>query len=197
MKKTLLLTLFFFGLGQIVFAQKEETLAGSAHIKGGFGGPYFIFSQADGANGYGAGGGGGFIINDFFFGGFGEGQSFGRRRYNNRDYDLNLGYGGIWLGYTYRGYKVIHLYSSAKIGWGSASLQRNDGDPFNGNDINDSVFAIAPEVGAEANLLHWFRLGATVGYRFVNGLNTLPGFSSGDFNSPTFALTLRFGAFGY
>ena len=198
--KNALLPLFF--LAGLAFspsaqAQKEETLAGSARVKGGFGAPFFTFSQADDNAGFGGGGGGAFIINDFFIGGFGEGASFGNRRYNNRNYDLSLGYGGFWLGYTYPSHKLIHLYSSLKIGWGNASQLRADDDPFDGDQINDHIFALHPELGAEINLVHWFRLGFTAGFRLVGGVGSLPTVRSGDFNSPTLGITLRFGKFGY
>lgn len=197
MKKILLLTLLWLGFCQLGISQKEETLGNTARVKGGFGGPYFLFSQADGRSGGGAGGGGAFIINDFFIGGFGQGETFGRRRYNNRNYDLALGGGGFWLGYAYPSHKLFHLYTSMKIGWGAAALNRVDDNPFNDNDITDGVFLLIPEIGAEVNLLHWFRLAFTGGFRFVGGVDSLPGYSTTDFNSPTLAITLRFGAFGY
>ena len=197
MKMKFFLVLSGICLSTFLWSQQEETLANNARVKGGFGGPFFLFSQADGKSGGGAGGGGAFIVNDFFIGGYGQGESFGQRRYNNRNYDVTLGSGGFWLGYAYPSHKLLHLYSSLKLGWGSAGLRRQDDDPFDNDDINDSVFVIAPEVGAEVNIIHCFRIGFTAGYRVVGGLHDLPGFSSNDFNSPTLALTFRFGGFGY
>ena len=197
MKKTLLLLLAVLCINLPAFSQKEETVANSSGIKGGFGGPYFLFSQAGGSGGGGAGGGGAFIINDFFIGGYGQGENFGRRRIGNRNYDVSLGGAGFWFGYAYPSYKLLHLYTSLKVGWGSATLNRKNEEPFDVPDYSDGVFMFSPEIGAEVNLLHWFRLAFTGGYRFVGGLNTLPGFNSNDFNSPTLAITLRFGAFGY
>lgn len=197
MKNTICTAVAVFLAATMALGQREETLASGAKIKGAFGGPFFTYGQVDGNSGGGAGGGGAFILNDFFIGGFGLGETFGSRRYNNRNYDVTLGYGGFWLGYVYPSYKVVHLYSSLKIGWGSAALRRRDNDPFDNDDIRDGVFVLSPEIGVEVNILHWFRAGFTGGYRLVSGLNTLPGFASQDYNSPTFALTLRFGGFGY
>lgn len=196
MKKVLFFLAASLCIATLAFSQREETLANSSGIKGGFGGPFFLFSTADGNAGGGAGGGGAFIINDFFIGGYGQGESFGRRRYNNRNYDVTLGSGGFWLGYAYPSHKVLHIYTSLKLGWGTAALRRPGGDNFE-DDITDGVFMVAPEVGAEVNLLHWFRLAFSGGYRVVGGLHGLPGFSTNDFNSPTLAITLRFGGFGY
>ncbi len=197
MNKLYLPLLFCLGLGSFGFSQKQETLASSARVKGGFGSLYFLFGQADGHNGAGAGLGGAFIINDFFIGGYGQNEVFDRRRYSGREYLVGLGSGGFWLGYVPASYKVVHLYSALKVGWGSAALRRTDSEPYTNDNITDGVFVLAPEIGAEVNILRWFRLGFTGGYRFVSGLNTLPGYAYNDFNSPTLALTLRFGKYGY
>lgn len=197
MRKTNLLLLLSLSLATLATAQKQETIANSVKIKGGFGSPYFLFSQADGRAGGGIGGGGAFILNDFFVGAYVQSESFGQRRYSGRDYILGLNSGGFWLGYVPNSYKVVHLYSSLKIGWGSALLRRDDNDPYDNDDIRDAVFVLAPEIGAEFNVLRWFRIGLTGGYRAVGLLNTLPGYSYNDFNSPTLALTFRFGKFGY
>lgn len=196
MNKIFILILISLGLFHQAQAQKQETLANSGRIQGGFGALLFPFSQADGHSGAGAGAGGAIIVNDFFIGGYGQGESFDRHRYNGRNYFVGLNSGGIWLGYTYPSHKVLHLYTSMKIGWGSATLNRDDNDPFDNDQINDGVVVLNPEIGAELNILRWFRLGITGGYRLVGGLNTLPGYASNDFNSPTLALTLRFGKFG-
>ncbi len=197
MKKThFILFLLLFGAAWLQ-AQKEETLTSGARVKGGFGGPFFLYSNTDGQSGGGGGGGGAFIINDFFIGGFGQGETFGQRTISSRRYTVGLGFGGFWLGYVYPSHKVVHLFTSLKVGWGSATLQRDDNDPFNGNDYTDGVFVTAPEIGVEVNVVHWFRIAFTGGYRLVGGVQSLPGFASGDFNSPTLGLTMRFGKFGY
>ncbi len=197
MKKTHFAVLFVLVCFGTAFCQKEETLAGSSRVKGGFGSPFFTFSQASGQNGIGAGVGGAFIINDFFIGAFGQGESFGPRRYNGRDYNLTISNGGFWLGYAYPSHKLAHLYTSMKIGWGNVALARTDREPFDPDGIRDNVFVLNPEIGAEVNLLHWFRLCLSVGYRSVSGVNTLPTVQSNDFNGATFGITMRFGGFGY
>ncbi|MBL7797777.1 MAG: hypothetical protein JNJ90_14880 [Saprospiraceae bacterium] len=197
MKKTHFTALFVLVCFGTAICQKEETLAGSSRVKGGFGSPFFTFSQASGQNGVGAGVGGAFIVNDFFIGASAQGESFGIRRYNGRDYNLTLTHGGFWLGYAYPSYKLVHLFTSMKIGWGNVALSQPNRDPFDPNSIRDNVFVLSPEIGTEVNLLHWFRLCLTVGYRSVSGVSTLPTVNRSDFNGATFGITMRFGGFGY
>lgn len=197
MKKTHFTALFVLACFGTAICQKEETLASSSRVKGGFGSPFFTFSQASEENGVGAGIGGAFIVNDFFIGAATQGESFGLRRYQGRDYNLALTYGGFWLGYAYPSHKLVHLFTSMKVGWGDAALIQSKHEPFDPNTIRDNVFVLSPEIGAEVNLLHWFRLCLTVGYRSVNGVNTLPTVNRSDFNGATFGITMRFGGFGY
>jgi len=197
MNKTHLTALFVLACFTTALCQKEETLASSSRVKGGFGSVFFPFSQASEQNGAGAGIGGAFIVNDFFFGASAQGEAFGARRYNGRDYTLTLTHGGFWLGYAYPSHKLVHLFTSMKIGWGNVALAQRNRDPFDPNNIRDNVFVLSPEIGAEVNLLHWFRLCLTLGYRSVSGIDTLPTVSSDDFNGATFGITMRFGGFGY
>jgi hypothetical protein len=197
MYRILFALLFTAGAITLSQAQPEETLFENARVVGGFGGPTITLAEGDGVYGVGAGGGGGVIVNSFFLGGFGQGESYGRRTFNDTRYTVSLGYGGLWLGYVYPSHKVVHLFNTVKLGWGGVSLN-NFSEPINIRD-SDGVFVINPEVGVELNVLHWFRIAGTVGYRFVEGIepNRLPDISENDFNSPTFALTFRFGGFGY
>lgn len=175
----------------------EETITGEAHIKGGFGGPFFVYSNVGERDGGGAGGGGAFIIDNIFIGGFGQGETFGRVTLEDQKYYLSLGYGGFWLGYVNQSHKLVHFIGTLKVGWGGAVLS-HDGEDGDDHDIEyeDEAFILHPEAGLELNVAHWFRIAAQGGYRFMNGVNELPGFSSNDFDSPSFALVMRFGNFG-
>lgn len=198
MKKRLLTTLLLFIAILSLQAQRQETLRSTTRNKGGFGGLYFVTSQADGDPGGGAGLNGAFIRNDWFFGGFLQIESFDRRRVSNRNYQPSLFFTGPWVGYAYPSHKLIHLYTSLRLGWGFAVLNRQDNDPFNNDeDYSDFIFAFMPEIGAEINALSWLRIAATLGYRSVSNLTGLPTYSQRDFNSPTFAVSLRLGSFGY
>jgi hypothetical protein len=103
-------------------AQVEETLADRGKKPGGFGGPFFLYSTVGERHGGGAGGGGGFVIDNFFIGVFGQGETFGKISYTDEDYYLSLGYGGLWLGYTVPSHKLVHVFGSMKIGGGGVIL---------------------------------------------------------------------------
>lgn len=189
------LLLFSFALlGSLALtAQDTETLFKNATITGGFGGPIFEYSTFDGNYQPGAGGGGGIVAKNFFIGGFGMGFSdLAEVRINNQTYELGLGYGGIWLGYTPLTHKVIHPYVSGRIGWGTAELEPIDEDL---EDIEDRIMALTPEIGLELNVFKWFRVSGAASYRFITGVGNLPDFSNEDFSNFGGILTLRFGGF--
>ncbi len=194
---TMLRYLFFFlaplFLAIKCYGQEDQTLLKGARIRGGFGGPTWVFSRAVGDAGWGVGGGGGVIIGSLFIGGFGQGETFGRRVVQGREHQFSLGYGGLWLGVAYPSHRLVHLYGSLKLGVGGVSLLPRQGG---GEGFNDSVALITPEVGAEVNITKWFRLVGHVGHRWVAGLDGLgPYANSEDFNSVVWGLTLRFGSF--
>jgi len=173
---------------------KEETLFGSIDHIGGFGGPMIEVSSINGETVADVGGGGALILDNFFFGGYGLGTDAPNIQIGLEQFDIDFGHGGLWFGFVAPPYKVAHVYSSFKLGWGEANLKDNDGDKL----FSDNVLVLTPEVGVELNITHWFKLAFSGGYRFVDGVNTLPGDLTDDsFSSPFGALTFRFGGFGY
>ena len=88
-------------------------------------------------------------------------------------------------------HKLVHLYSSFKVGWGSVDLRIDDEKKF-----NDNLLALTPEIGVEFNVTNWFKLGVTGGFRYVSGIEELPVLTDDDFTGMTGALTFRFGGFG-
>jgi hypothetical protein len=183
-----LITLTAFG------QKKEETLFSNINHIGGFGGPLIEVSSINGETVADVGGGGALILNNFFFGGYGLGTDAPNITIDSESLDIDFGHGGLWFGYAASPYKVVHLYSSFKLGWGEANLTDKDGDKL----FSDNVLVLTPELGVELNLTHWFKLGITGGYRYVDGVSTLPaGLTDDSFSSPFGALTFRFGGFGY
>lgn len=193
----------YFGLLLILMgftfaaAAQTETLSGlSKKGGGGFGGPILEMSNITGVTGVTVGGGGAAIIGEFFFGGFGQGSGDGEAVFNNERYDVSLGVGGFWLGYTPRSHKLIHPYTSLKIGWGGVNMDLEEDDDNSRDDFNSRITLIQPELGLELNITRWFRLAMTGGYRYVSGVNNLPGdLSNQDFRSVIGNLTFRFGGF--
>jgi hypothetical protein len=172
---------------------QHETIFGSARVVGGFGGPIIEFGLSNDI-GNAIGGGGGIVINNFFFGGYGMGTVDFEALIDDELTEIGLGHGGFWLGSTYRPHKVLHLYGSARIGWGAIEI------PVDQPDVRfeelDKVFVVTPELGVELNVTRWFRLGATVGYRILQGANEANGYTNNDFQGAVAGLTLRFGWFG-
>ena len=173
---------------------KQETLFGNVNHIGGFGGPMIEVSTVNGETVADVGGGGALILDNFFFGGYGLGTDAASINVGGENLDIDFGHGGLWFGFVAQPYKLMHLYSSFKLGWGSADLKDNYGDKL----FSDNVLVLNPEVGVELNITNWFKLGITGGYRFVDGVTSLPGELNDDsFSSPFGALTFRFGGFGY
>lgn len=173
--------------------QESQTLFKNSRIRGGFGGPIFSWSKANGKTGFGAGGGGGVVLDNVFIGLFGMGETFDR--VNIGQDQIALGYGGLWLGYTIPSHKILHLYTSVKIGAGGVAITDFQDDWEFEDDWTDATLVVVPEAGLELNIARWFRLGGTVGYRFVNGFEGWSGYDKNDLNAPVYALTFRFGWF--
>jgi len=193
--KTTIKTLVFCLIAFSSFGQnKQETLFGGVNHIGGFGGLTIEISKINGQMVADVGGGGGLILDNFFFGGYGQGTDAASIPMGIGELDINFGHGGLWFGFIAPSHKVVHVYSSFKLGWGEASLQEKDGDEVE----SDNVLVLTPEIGVELNITSWFRLAFTGGYRFVDGVNNLSlGLNDDSFSSPFGALTFRFGGFGY
>jgi hypothetical protein len=176
-----------------LFAQ-HETLLNDIDVIGGFGGPILEISEINGQIGADVGGGGALLLNGFFLGGYGMGTDFPTHSISNGenrgDYDISFRHGGLWLGYTSQPFKVAHLFFSTKLGWGRAELEQDDETVF-----RDRMFAVTPELGIEFNITQWFRIAATGGYRWVNGIEDIPTLGNEDFSSPTGTITFSFGGF--
>ena len=193
MKTTLHIIAFCFITLTSFSQDREETLFGNINRIGGFGGPLLEISSINGETVADIGGGGALILNDFFIGGYGLGTDAPNFTFESELYDIEFGHGGFWLGFATPQHKIIHMYSSFKLGWGETNLVDSQGD----KQYSDNVLVLTPEVGFELNITHWFKFGITGGYRFVDGVNSLPGGLNDDsFSSPFGALTFRFGGFG-
>lgn len=189
--KTILLFVLSFTLSTAVIGQ-AETLFSDANSYGGFGGPFIEFSNINGTLVGDVGGGGALIINNLFIGGYGLGNDAASVTLENDEiYDIDFGHGGLWFGYTYNQHKLIHLYTSFRVGWGEVELLQNDDKAF-----DDNFLALAPEAGVELNITSWFKLGLSGGYRYVSGVEDLPVLTNADFTGMFGALTFRFGGFG-
>lgn len=191
MKKLLIVLSLFLSAG---WAQAQhETLFGQQHVFGAFGGPLVEYNINNSEVSTSAGGGGGIILGNLFLGGYGlaSADQFDNLIENNR-VELQMAHGGFWIGAVYPSGKLLHAFSSVKLGWGALDVEIDE-DDF---DTNDAIFVTTPEIGIEVNLLKWFRVAGTVGYRFTSGVNNTPNLSNEDFSNMVGGVTFRFGAFG-
>lgn len=173
---------------------QHETVFGRARVVGGFGGPLFEWGLGNDLN-TSIGGGGGIVIDNVFIGAYGMGSVDFEKLFQDDDIEqLDLGHGGFWLGVSWPTYKLVHLYGSARIGWGAVNVDLKDPN-LEYRDV-DKVFVMTPEIGVEINLTRWFRASGAVGYRYLSGANETRGYTDDDFRGALANLTLRFGWFG-
>lgn len=190
MRNLFVLALLFAGM-TAVQAQRHQTLFSDLDVVGAFGGPIVELSTIRGESITDVGGGGALILEDFFLGGYGLGNDQANVQIGSDLYDIKFRHGGLWFGYVPKSYKVAHLYSSARVGWGRTEL-RLDGR----REYSDRIFVLTPEIGVEFNVFDFFKLAVTGGYRWVNGIDRLPAeVKNEDFNSPFAMFSFRFGGF--
>lgn len=175
-----------------VFTQ-QETLFKHIRVRGGFGGPITEYSIGNDFN-TSVGGGGAIVLNSFFIGGYGLASTDFNKLYEDGDLKvLDIGHGGIWLGGTFMPHKLLHIYGSARLGWGAINIELDDTVPY--RDL-DKIFVMTPEIGLEMNVARWFHIAGTVGYRATTGVNENFGYTDEEFSGLVGAVTLRFGWFG-
>ncbi len=177
-----------------LFGQQQETLFGKSRVIGAFGGPIVDYNFANDNVQISFGGGGALIVGNFFFGGYGMGSTSQRWDDNADPFKIDLGHGGFWIGGTYPSHKLIHLFSSVKIGWGAVGIKFYDNSDAT---IDDNVFVLTPEVGIELNIFRWLRFAASANYRWVDGIDpSISGLDRTHYDGFGTTLTFRVGGFG-
>jgi hypothetical protein len=193
-KKGLLISLFVFAWGATLTAQDEtQFLIDGPMEVSGFGGPMAELSWVKNRPIYSFGGGGGALFNkQFFLGGYGQGNLVLDPifTYNNQPVKLEMGHGGLWLGYWLKPESIAHLGVSSRFGWGGIGLV----DESNNLLLSDGLFLIQPQLHGELNVLPFMKLSLAAGYRLSLGVNNAY-FTATDFNSPTVWFGIYFGWF--
>lgn len=175
-------------------SDKPKTLIGNdPEDISGFGGVLFSFTPIDGALSTLTGGGGAVLFdNTFFIGGYGLGLT-GNKEFsqNAEDFTSSYGHGGFWIGYVIKPDELLHLGIDTKLGWGGISTKSKTTNEI----VNeDDVFIFNPQIFGEANIAYWFKINATLGFQKTIGVDDFY-FKSGDFDGPTFGISLLFGWF--
>ena len=185
--------MLLFLLSQSLLAQEDETLFSRGTSVGGFIATLTEVGNIHDETRSSVGGGIGLVVDNLFLGAYGLGSADYERWIQGDDSYIDMAHGGLWVGYNYKTYKLYHLYTSMKVGWGAIDID-TDRDIFRNGDV-DGIFVLTPEVGIELNVARWFRIAGTLNYRIVDGVET-ESFSNSDFSGVNFGLTLRFGWFG-
>lgn len=112
---------------------------------------------------------------------------------------MQFGYGGAMVRYHLFSRSVVNLGVGALLGAGGLTIgtwdsSSNDWAHDYKHMRSEAVFVLEPQVGAYANFTRWLRIGGTVGYRIVSGVNT-QGVSAGDLSAPTLGGVLQGGWF--
>lgn len=192
MKKLILA--FYTCLFLTQLTAQHESLFGSARVVGAFGAPIMEVGFNNELS-TAVGGGAGIVINSIFVGAYGMGSVNFEQLLETGEVDrLDLGHGGLWLGFTVSPHSLLHLYGSGRVGWGVVNVSFND--PGIRYDELDKIFVATPEIGLEMNLARWFRVVGTIGYRYVDGVSENHGFTNEDFSGAVLGLGVRVGWFG-
>lgn len=189
-------------------AKKDKapaTLFGSKDMTfSGYGAPTVRFGNAAGKWAVYHGMRGGLIINDSFVIGAGgmclaypyDREELTGRVYTGTEDRTAFGYGGMLFEYHFFPKDLINFSVGTLIGGGSAGfhggdMDRGSGMGWRGGNI---FFVTEPEVMAYVNVTRFFRIGAGVTYRFVNGID-ISGLKDSDFRGLNGSLLLAFGWF--
>lgn len=182
----------------------EQTLIPSRITSGGYGAPVQRYSTVAGNSVLFSGLEGGWIVNHRFVVGA---AAYGLATQNVRNAGaalrdskgrapvVEMGYGGVTLGYTPQPMKLVHLTLQALIGGGGVTYDVEDIDGIRAEDAPaDGFFVAEPSVHAELNVSTFLRIGLGGGYRFVSGAS-LDGLRDRDLRGTSASLTFKLGRF--
>lgn len=189
---SLLLCVFIASIGQT----QDRTIFNRSNIEtiGGFGGPILQVARIGDRSAPAFGGGGGVVIDDFFIGGFGAGFGVEDWREGLIDQEVSIGYGGLWLGYSFLDEKLVHPYVSLQAAVGGLEISTGDIADLTLEEFTIGI--INPEIGAEINITEWFKFSPTVGYRWINNFDKTDVITPEDIRNFYLGLNFRFGYFG-
>ncbi|MEL7120258.1 MAG: hypothetical protein AAFO07_12480 [Bacteroidota bacterium] len=189
-----LLVFLLFACCAFSLSAQHESLFGRTRLVGAFGAPIVEIGYKNSMN-TGVGFGGALVFSDFFLGAYGIANGDFDGWLEDDDLDkLDLGHGGLWLGFTPARHRLVHLYTSARVGWGAVDIDLRDGG-VRYSEL-DKVFVFTPEAGLELNIFRWLRVAGTFSYRMVSGLEENSVLSNDDLTGAMTNITVRIGGFG-
>jgi hypothetical protein len=109
-----------------------------------------------------------------------------------QELDLEMGYGGGWVEYTFSPLRLVHVSIGTLVGGGGLSLRFHDGGSLGSG--SDAFFVVEPVVVAELNLASFARADLGAAYRWVTGVD-MAGLSYSDVAGFSVVALLKFGKF--
>lgn len=182
----------------------EQTLIRKPIANGGYGAPVQRLSVIDGNSVLFSGLEGGWIINHrFVLGAAGYGLATQNvrnggtplRDSRGRAPVVEMGYGGVTLGYVQQPTKLVHLSVQTLVGGGGITYDVMDIAGMRPEDApSDAFFVAEPSLQAELNVTSFFRIALGGGYRFVSGAR-FDGLRDASLSGGSVSLGFRFGQF--
>jgi len=182
MRKQLLI-LALVVLAQGAFAQNKRSsdefgtiLSNDAGSNGGYGALSIAYTEIDNKDAFVVGARGGWIINHSFslgLGGYGfiNDIHYNDPFYDNFDYNLAGGYGGLFIEPIVAPMSPVHVSFPILLGFGAVSYI-HDYDHWDYSwereGLHDVFWVVEPAVELEFNMTRFFRLAATASYRFTS-----------------------------
>jgi hypothetical protein len=117
---------------------------------------------------------------------------------------LEMGYGGLRLGYVFAPESLVHFGFGMVLGGGglvavsrepAITVAANGETKSEQRRANSEAFlAFEPNVEGEVNVTRFMRIAVSGSYRFINGIGS-PGLDNASIGGPALGLALRFGVF--
>lgn len=178
------------GLASVSAEQKNSLIDMDNARSGGFGGPLVKYGDINGESSVmiGGEGAGTFTTGDhsLLIGGAGYGLV------NEIDWPgdrkLEVGYGGLMLGYTHKPDELVHVESKLLLGAGGATIL----DPQGGQDDTGSFMVTELSISGEVNVTDFLEIGLGGAYRLASEPG-IDGLSGRDLSGPSLVLSFQFG----
>jgi hypothetical protein len=182
-------------------SERDQTLQTGKISHGGYGGPELKMTSVSSTAAMLVGGQGGWIIgHSLTLGGAGYGLATrvdapDQAPVQLGDARVQLGYGGIRVGYTFTPHKLFHFSTGLLIGAGGVAIVEHHNDGSDNRLLrSNAVFALEPDVAVELNINWFMRAGISASYRYL-GDSRIAGLSAGSLSAPAAGAVIKFGAF--
>lgn len=194
MKRLILFVLIVLASTAGFAQQGMQTLISGDIEHGGFGGPVIRMGEIGNQTAIFIGGRGGWIINHALVLGAG-GYGLVTEVESTPDKRLEMGYGGMELGFVLGSNSLLHLAAQTLIGGGCVTEHDREIFPVETEDWEHyPFFVLEPGVDVELNVAPFMRIAGGVSYRYISGID-VPGFVDEDFSGVGGVITFKFGKF--